>query len=650
MSLEESRLRTSRTGMTFNNSFGNASLSSSPVSAASASAVRSRPRRLVSFVEDEDDSVNKSPIYAYNDAQPFTSGLSTTLSTETGGARSRGATPSPLSSRGTSPLPMTHPSRVTEPNRRGRSEASTLGWNGSSKVTSSRGTNDFLDSSWSSLQSLASSVLGSDTGRNTPNSNKVHARRKPSRSDVYIRSISRSTPSAWGPSAPPTPEIGTGTKEERQALVQAKKREALLLADSDPILSRNFRHKRRNSGDYFDQPIDPEHDDDALAYIHHVQATDSITGVTIKYGCQPAVFRKANGFWPNDNIQSRKTVLLPVDACTVKGRPVQATESVDLLGPDTEDPTDSSIVPTTVSGGRPSTSDTLKTSNSCEVEANRIWRHESWVQIDGFPSAIEIGRVPRRALGFFPRTRRKSVSYSDAEPSISSSREPTRASSPVGSPQLNPSQNTLPRARLRGDSDKSSASHPGRPHHRRQRSSVHLSGTGVGTLDRSSTAPGPAMDGLTQWFSKHMTYLAPPQPPANLRKLSFGSESTVTSNASTGLENIGSAFEGWVRKVAIRARAGLSELQQNSPTQQASNRGRTTGLWGAGDLIEMDDASEGRRSPSVTGSRRLADYSNTSTSSFQAGASSASATSRSRVTGSGFGSGSSPFGERVKDD
>jgi hypothetical protein len=33
------------------------------------------------------------------------------------------------------------------------------------------------------------------------------------------------------------------------------------------------------------------------------------------------VFRKANGFWPNDNIQSRNTVLLPVDACSVKGRP-----------------------------------------------------------------------------------------------------------------------------------------------------------------------------------------------------------------------------------------------------------------------------------------------------------------------------------------
>lgn len=636
--------------MTSNNSFINASLSSNPVSATSASAVRSRPRRLVSFMDDEDDdSVSRSANYAYNDAQPFASGLSTTLSTETGATRSRGATPSPLSSRGTSPLPMTHPSRVTEPNRRGRSETSSLGWNGPSKASSSRGATDFLDSSWSSLQSLASSVLGSDTGRDTPNhTNKAHTRRKPSRSDVYIRSIPRSTPSAWGPSGPTTPEIGTGTKEERQALVQAKKREALLLADSDPITSRNFRYKRRDSGDYFDQPLDPEYDEDALAYIHHVQATDSITGVTIKYGCQPAVFRKANGFWPNDNIQSRKTVLLPVDACTVKGRPIQVAEPVDLLGPDTEDPTDSSIVPAAVSGDRPSsTSYTPKTPNSCEVEANRIWRHESWVQIDGFPSATEIGRVPRRALGFFPRTRRKSVSYADAEPSFSSLLEPTRTPSPAGSPQIDPSQSILPRARPRGEHTKPGGKHPARPQHRRQQSSVQLSGTGVGTLDRSSTAPGPAMDGLTQWFSKHMTYLAPPQPPPNFRRLSFGSESTATSNASTGLENIGGAFEGWVRKVATRAKAGFSELHQNSPTQQASNRGRSTGLLGVGDLIEMDDASDGRRSPSVLGSTRRPEPQNkSSSSSFRAVASSASATSRSRVTGSG----SSQFGERVKDD
>ncbi|KAJ5681692.1 uncharacterized protein N7477_001632 [Penicillium maclennaniae] len=615
--------------MSSQNSFVNASVSSNTVSTSAASAVRSRPRRLVSFMDDESDNpAFKNNNLSYNDAQPLASG--TKLSTESGTLRSRGATPSPLSSRGTSPLPMTHPSRVTESSYRGRhNETGSLGSNGSSKASSSRGAADFLDSSWSSLQNLASSVLGSDAGQNTPtNANKTNTRRKPSRSDVYIRSIPRSTPSAWGPSGPSTPDIGNATKEERQALVQAKKREALLLADSDPITSRNFRHKKRDSGDYFDQPLNPEHDEEALAYIHHVQATDSITGVTIKYGCQAAVFRKANGFWPNDNIQSRKTVLLPVEACTVKGRRI-TEEQPDLLGDDNEDPNDSSITP-----HADSTNDSIPdhtNPSSCGSQVNRIWKHESWVQIDGFPSRVEIGRVPRRALGFF------SSHSSEIRESISSW---------VAVNRFIPKR--PPRIRTRGDETKPRPAHPMRPQHRRQRSSINLSGTGVGTLDSDSTAPGPAMDGLTQWLSKHVTSLAPPGPLQNNRKYSYGSESTGTPNAS-GLENIGGALEGWVRKVATRAKAGINDLQQGNPTQQAGNRGRNIGLWGMGDLIEMDDASEDRRSPSVFGTSRRPDQQSASSSSaFQTGAS-ASSTSRSRVNGLGMGSelGST---DRLKDD
>ncbi|CAI7572673.1 unnamed protein product [Penicillium manginii] len=618
--------------------------SSNPVGTAattSTSAVRSRPRRLVSFMDDEDDTtVTKASNYAYNDNLTSTTGLSTTLSTmDIGTTRSRGATPSPLSSRGASPLPMKHPSRVTEPSHRGRYETSSLGWNGSSKASSSQRAPDFLDSPWSSLQNLASSVLGSDIGRNSANNaTNTYSRRKPSKSDIYIRSIPRSLPSAWGPSAPTTPEIGTGTKEERQALVQAKKREALLLAECDPVMNNNSRHKRRDSGDYFDQqPIDSEQEEEALAYIHPVTAADSITGVTIKYGCQAAIFRKANGFWPNDNIQSRKTVLLPVDACTVKGRPVQATENVDLLRNDTEYPSDGSIGPT--NDIPPDSSDT---------DRNQIWKHESWVQIDGFPAPIEIGRVSRRSLGFFPRTRRKSVSYTDSEPLSSSSRDLTRTPSPAASPRIGPSQGILPKIRKPRDKSRPSGAPPVRSH-RRQRSSIHLSETGVGSLDRTSTAPGPAMDGLSKFFSQHMPYLAPPAPSKNPRRPSFGSESTITSNAS-GLENIGGALEGWVRKVAARTKAGITELQPTSPNQHAADRGRSGGLWGAGDLIELDDTSEGRRSPSLLGRRRLDQTTSSSSSSFRPAATSASATSRSRATGLGMGSGSTGYGDRAKDD
>ncbi|KAF3387096.1 Uncharacterized protein F1880_000128 [Penicillium rolfsii] len=632
--------------MSSQNSFVNASLSSNTVSAGttSTSAVRSRPRRLVSFIDDEDeDSSTKASNYSYRDAQPFASGLSTTLSADVGTTRSRGATPSPLSSRGTSPLPMKHPSRVTQPSNHSWVDRPSFAWNGSSKAPSpSRGAADFLDSSWSSLQSLASSVLGSDTGSNTTsNTAKGHSRRKPSKSDLYTRSIPRSTPTAWGPSAPSIIEVGSGTQEERQALVQAKKREALLLADSDPIMNGASRHKRRDSGDYMDQPLDVEPEEDALAYIHPVQATDSITGVTIKYGCQPSIFRKANGFWPNDNIQSRKTVLLPVDACSVKGRPVPPAE-VDLLTLDSEDTSGSSITPAAASTGGSLSS--LKAPGTADTDNNQIWKHESWVNIDGFSSAVQIGRVPRRALGFFPRTRRKSVSYTDAEPlRDDSSLEPTRTSSPVSSPQISPADGVLPRARPRTDQSK-----PTRPQHRRQHSNLHLTGTGVGTLDRTSTAPGPALDGLSKFFSQHMPNLVPPPVPENLRRSSFGSESTATSNASTGLENIGGAVEGWIRKVATRTKAGISELQQGSLNQQAAGRGR--GLWGLGDLIELDDTSDGRRSPNVVEapSRREAQGTSSTSSSFRVAGATASATSRSRATG--LGSGSNAYGERAKDD
>ncbi|KAJ6084386.1 hypothetical protein N7486_011186 [Penicillium sp. IBT 16267x] len=629
--------------MSSQNSIANASMSSNTVGASSTStsAVRSRPRRLVSFMDEEENPPSNNGLYAYHDSQPFTSGLSTNLLPD-GNTRSRGATPSPLSSRGASPLPMRYPSRVTESEYRSRNESTLLGWNGSSRPA--RGGSDFLDSPWSSLQNLASSVLGSNTGRNAAdNSTKTHPRRKPSRSDVYTKSIPRANLLSWGPSAPVSPDIGSGTKEERQALVQAKKREALLLADSDLISGRNFRHKKRDSSDYSDQVIDPDHDEDALAYIHHVQPSDSITGVTIKYGCQAAVFRKVNGFWPNDNIQSRNTVLLPVDACTVKGRPIREKEHVDLLGCDAEDGTGSCIAPAADHTDGPATE--RKSTSHSESEINKIWKHESWVQIEGFPAAIEIGRVPRRALGFFPRTRRKSVSYSDAEPlSVISSQD--RSPSPSGSAQLYSSQNTLPRARPRdGGPSKPSGSHPTRPKHRRQRSSIHLSGTGVGTLDRTSTAPGPALDGLSKFFSQHMPQLAPPPPLSDSRRPSLGSESNATYNASTGLENIGGALEGWVRKVATRAKAGFNDMQ-GSPTLSASGRGRSPGLWGLNDLIELDDASEGRRSPSVLGTPKRPEQGTSSSSSSFRPTASASATSRPRATASG----STEYGERDKDD
>lgn len=81
-------------------------------------------------------------------------------------------------------------------------------------------------------------------------------------------------------------------------------------------------------------------------------------------------------------------------------------------------------------------------------------------------------------------------------------------------------------------------------------------------------SPGPAQDGLNRMFAAHLPNVAP--------RASF--EST-TSNSSTGIENVGGAIEGWVRKLASRAAKSV----------QPSAAGCKSGV---GDLIELSDAFE----------------------------------------------------------
>ncbi|KAL4952421.1 hypothetical protein BDW69DRAFT_22038 [Aspergillus filifer] len=545
----------------------------------SASTVR--PRRLISFTEDDGgNSIGQ---------QPSSSGLLTMRSSELPSLRARGATPSPRPSRTVSPIPMGHPSRVTQP-RSGSRPGNSLGEfyssvNGQYQdpfAESSRVAADFLDASWSSLQGIASSLLGSDTTRPTTNGAMRSHTRKPSRPDYFTKP--RTSSSTWGPSGPATPEIGAGTQEERQAMVQAKKMEALLLADTDPSWNIGSKHKRRESNDRPVQTeIDPDHDEEALVYVHQVQSTDSITGVTIRYGCQAAIFRKANGFWPSDSIQGRKTVLLPVDCCSVKGRPVQPGGNIDLLDTPSrlsiEDTSGSSIVPQP----SPEASTFSKVSDTSQ-ENDQTWKHESWVQIDGFSEPVEIGRVPRRALGFFPRTRRKSVCYSDTEPARG------RETTPVFSSASSPVQPTSrDNDRLQVGSTKTRGS--GRPGHRRERSGLEFSGPGVGTLDCNVNLPGPAMDGLSKFFAQHMPTLAPKQAPPNFEDLS-GNSSTAASSNSTSLDSIGGAVEGWVRKMTARAKSSINELQQGTSSPQNHGLPPQTGRRVFEDLIELEDGLE----------------------------------------------------------
>ncbi|KAK2760239.1 hypothetical protein FQN54_002306 [Arachnomyces sp. PD_36] len=635
----------------FNSTTSSASSNRSP-----ASTIRPRNRRLVSTIgDDESEDGGVGPSGSQHKLFRSSSGDSGNLTPP----QSRAATPL-YSSRGASPIPSKHPSRYTEAPTshptRGQSDIFSSGLSVGGNRSTPEGGNpaafaaDLWESSWTSLQGLASSVLGSNTTQGKQRSGtRGHQRRKPSTAtNIFGGPIKSTAPSTWGPSSSTiaSRQIGVGTKEERHALVQAKKREALLQANGERVADTMGRFKRRDSGAKPQSPTSMTFDEDALVYVHNVQPNDSITGVTIKYGCQPAIFRKANAFWPSDSIQVRKTVLVPVEACSTKGRRVPTPppeKQRDLLGDDEvdslEDLHSSSIAPPpegssgaakdAESFGKGTTemqnnNERLETSSRAGTEHHNDppWKHESWVQVDGFPELVEIGRVPRRNLGFFPRTRRKSQSltpYSDFEtPPTSSdiSRVPSQSyNGPQSPPQLPtfstpqsgfPDSWTLPRTRSSSIANLPPQGPSLNGH--RKRNSFYLSGPGgVGTLSQDAVGPGPGADRLNKFFGsanpapqpQTQSHLAPPR-----RNSLESTTSTVVSNASstTGLENVGGAIEGWVRKVASRAKTGLNELQQQQQSGGGSSGSggfgsfRIPGIGAMGDLIELDDGMEGRNS------------------------------------------------------
>ncbi|EEH44997.1 uncharacterized protein PADG_08655 [Paracoccidioides brasiliensis Pb18] len=607
------------------------------------STVRPRNRRLISLVDDDNDD-NVSGTTA-TDHPSTATGLradnvsSNSFLTPTA-SRSQASTPSPSASRGPSSTQSSSSNRVQP------SSSTKLG-NGWTDTRLNKSTGqfaaEFWESSWSSLQGLASIVLGNGDvlGKvkpSTSTSGRYQHGRKPSKPDFVPNS--KSGPSSWGPTNFLNKQLGSGSKEERQSMIQALKRQSLLQANGDATPDSWGNYKRRDSGDALrgaSAPPPELEDADTLVYVHHVQKNDSITGVSIRYGCQPTVMRKANGFWPSDTIQARKTVLLPAKACTLKGRRLpEKEENVNLLEnlDNTNDPfmdyssldPGSTPFPTFGYGesylrGICAASAVSSISGKSSKQALQ-WKHECWVQVDGFPDAIEVGRVPRKALGFFlPRVRRKSLDqpYSDLEDNSRSPSQDQSLDTSTGRPPFLCTSNSSTR-----DHSVSSSKRLSAPRIHGQRSSFTLTGPGgVGTLGRNAKAPGPAEDKLNQFINTHLPTLAVPPPPplqfpssssvSNYARPSIESTSTVISNSSTGLENVGGAIESWVRKMARSAKAGVTELQ---------HQGSHLGISGMGDLIELNDtppygkgpasrsgsAGAGMASPIRSGDRRAVVY------------------------------------------
>ena len=336
---------------------------------------------------------------------------------------------------------------------------------------------DLWGNSWTAIQGLASNVLGANDScdrslerrrgvgvegerRRGGGGGGGNRRGPPAKGTLRSWAAARSVPpSDWGPSdTGAESRIGVGSREERDALVRARKRQDLLtggaLSGEDTAGYQNAAgdYKRRVSDDRGDgimssssSSVPPPAADerDALVYLHQVQASDTLAGISIKYNCPAAIVRKANRMWPNDSVQIRKIMMIPVDACALKGRKVSGpTSGVDAGGRKTfmeEDGGDEEDVTDSMNGNIVIPSDTisttavnqktdpfLPTSDTCHLHrptsssvssqasnTDPPWRHDSWVLLPNSAAPTQIARLPRRTLGFFPPARRKSITFSD---------------------------------------------------------------------------------------------------------------------------------------------------------------------------------------------------------------------------------------------
>lgn len=560
---------------------------------ASTSTLRPRTARLISSSDDElgDFSTRPSPRLASPRDSPF------------------------VSRSGSPAIPSKYPSRTSPADRPRRSlprkEPSLL---------------DSLGGSWTAIQGLASNVLGGEVPRNGRSG--VAAGKRPAAS-LHRRAVDGTRSPGWGISSSAASIIAAGSSDEHGAKVRDAKRKDLLRANGQvyPDIGGNF--KRRTSDDASASgSVDAtaEEEGDALVYVHHVQVADTMAGVALRYNCEVPVIRKANRMWPNDHIQVQKTIVLPVDACGVKGKlcdapnAAQVEKEEDLLGDDTEALSmyEGVISPfsSTTSNNQPSRSSQEPSSTESQNASPSVnstnaevppWKHDSWVLLPGFSTPIEIARLPRRHLGFFPRARRKSNTYSDLgtntpKTSLDFSRT---ASSPASTSKVAASPRTSVNTNRSSLAPPSSSSSRRRSNSQPFVSLLHGPG-GVGTLDRTAMVPGPAQDPLNRILGPHLPNVEPPAyqtvytpwlTPAegdldelisvnNYRRRGVG----VEGWAGMEWQDVGGAIENWIRRTAKKAATALESSSSGATKDKgAAAVGAGSGL---GDLIELVDSFE----------------------------------------------------------
>ncbi|KAL6246615.1 hypothetical protein RBB50_006853 [Rhinocladiella similis] len=543
-----------------------------PSSNSSTSTLRPRASRLISYVEDDATGA---------------ASISTSANTHPSRPLGRGVPPD-------SSVVLSRSKPTDKGKDAGSSNTSTRFPSGPQTTSGGHG----IWEPWSSIQGLASTLLGSEPSGSSGSKFNGAIKKPLWMKQDKLYGTRASTPK-WGPSHEPAASAAQEAIEERNAMVQAKKREALLLASASGSRDSLGRYKRRDSdAGANDSTLDDVREDD-LVYLHKVQKGDTLAGVIIRYNCQAEPFRKINRFWPNDNIQTRTHVLVPLAGCTARGKKVDSPYlTKDLFDSRQDNPTSpasdtpwgsQSLSPKPSNSGVSSTlnSEALSISTSHAEEID--FRHDSWVLLPNLKEPVEVLRVPRRALGFFPRARRKSnATVTDVSSTCTPKTSfdmlrhpPTHAAQTSGSLTGSPSRR--PQINDRGRSG-------------RQRSSSVTSHSfadalrgpgGVGTLRglRTETSrPGPAEDPLNRKFAQYLPDLLLPEDmprtgfslrpsPRGTPRPSTDSLRSSRSNSS-GLGEVGGAIEGWVRKMA------------------GVKRERGAAIDKMGDLIELETNTE----------------------------------------------------------
>ncbi|KAI0014279.1 carbohydrate-binding module family 50 protein [Xylariaceae sp. FL0662B] len=515
---------------------------------------------------------------------------------------------SPAPSRGASPMPSA---------RLGPHKVSSSGRSSPANAAFSRGLIEgSWAPSWASVQDFASSLLdgGYSSEPSRPNSRSGS---KPRPKSIWkgfgtSKTNIHKLPDNWGPappskSRPAASDIAAGSLAEREAQLKAM-RTASVLESHDGVnggLDVAGKFKRRNSDENLRSVTEPIVEEQ-LVYLHHVQSTDTYAGIILRYRCQDQAFRKTNGLWSRDNIQTRKILMIPVDACEIKGRPCDPP-------PYHAPKVDHSVT-------TPQHADFTSRSASLPPNPQKTLHDDIFGSINGkfaatrqeeedLPDPVEIVRISKRTVGYFPPRRKKSVqtvsAVSTPRHSLDLTKSITNASEIVDSP------GRLSSRRESSISGRPTVASLGSPPSARSRVSSLGQGDGVpawmrrpggvGSMGKSVKAPGPAKDYFNTWVNKripgfnidslpsmsvmgsetaHFGIQSPTEESSGIVESSYeeGRDAMAPSRNGIGLEQAAASIETWLRG-AWAKRPGTPRL--------GSHRKPTEDL----DLIELTDTN-----------------------------------------------------------